>query len=391
MNLGLLVSPSLGGAIYDMAGYDAVFALTLGLIVLVFVLRVAVVEKATATRFLTGGVPIPSDSGSKPTAVEPGTPPNRKNSGAKTVSQEGRAGSDETSPLLPGFSPKKSRNWLAAALPAIDVLLSSRRLRAAVYGGLIHTTIITAFDTVLPLFLKRTFGWTATAGGLLFLAISLPSLLGTPVGALSDRYGTRSLSVLGFATVAPSLALLGLIRWNTILDKIMLGVLLFVIGKSGAERARVRNVEGSQPDHSPVPRYRPQLYIGSPGGRRLPGGPGACRSEPSQVQSGGRLCADIFALQRVPGIGSHGWARSVWSPLRQNELAGHGWWTCGHLRRCRRARLPLFRIRPKGVRSREAGQPSLAGAVQGGNDPCSREEDELRGGAWLLPPWRKIV
>ncbi|MCJ1378827.1 hypothetical protein MMC17_001926 [Xylographa soralifera] len=112
----------------------------------------------------------------------------------------------------------------------MSCLLSSPRLAAAVYGCFTHTTLIAAFDAILPLFVKRTFGWTSTGAGLIFLAITIPSLLGVVFGALSDRYGPKIVSLIGFAITIPALACLGLVTGPVLSQQALLVVLLAIIG-----------------------------------------------------------------------------------------------------------------------------------------------------------------
>ncbi|MCJ1453156.1 hypothetical protein MMC28_003501 [Mycoblastus sanguinarius] len=139
---------------------------------------------------------------------------------------------DEHSSLLP-YKPRTreaKRSWLASKFPTTTILFSSPRLNAAVYGGFIHTMLIVSFDAILPLFVIKTFHWKATAGGLVFLAITIPSLLSTFIGMLSDRYGARFTSLFGFALVTPALGLLGLCKDDSIPSQVLLNVFLVLIG-----------------------------------------------------------------------------------------------------------------------------------------------------------------
>ena len=237
MHLGLLLSPFLAGAIYERAGYDAVFAVLLGVIGFDFVLRVAMIEKKVAARWLESDKfhkavilidePSPSEIDSEhyssgSTAIEDEEPHNQS------------SGSDENSPLLHSSKSDGNREketWFASKFPIAVALFSSPSLNAAVYGGFNHTMLIVAFDTILPLFVMRTFHWKATASGLIFLAITVPSLLSTFIGMLSDRYGARITSLFGFAVVTPALGLLGLCKDDSIRSQALLVVFLTLIGE----------------------------------------------------------------------------------------------------------------------------------------------------------------
>ena len=52
MNTGVMLSPFLGGMVYDRAGYIPVFLMCLGIIVVVFLLRVSIVDRKTAEKYV---------------------------------------------------------------------------------------------------------------------------------------------------------------------------------------------------------------------------------------------------------------------------------------------------------------------------------------------------
>lgn len=242
MHFGLLLSPFLAGAVYERAGYDAVFAVILGVIGFDFVLRVAMIEKRVAARWL--------ESDTCPEAVVPSGESSPWNSDSEHFSSGPTAtedeepndhpfGPDENSPLLPSNrsgSHEKNETWFASKFPTAVALFSSPSLNAAVFGGFSHTMLIVAFDTILPLFVMKTFHWKATASGLIFLAITVPSLLSTFIGMLSDRYGARITSLSGFAVVTPALGLLGLCKDDSVRSQALLVVLLVLIGECALKK-----------------------------------------------------------------------------------------------------------------------------------------------------------
>lgn len=242
MNLGALIAPFLAGVIYDNLGYYAVWIVCLGIVAFDFVLWIMMVEKHTAQRWIAGNEADRSKvegSRDETDSVHPQeASPNphgeldstRSSRDQVTLSREHEpAETDETSSLLQ-HPPKPRESWFLKKFPAMTILLSSPRIRAAVFGCFTHTTLISAFDAVLPLFVKRTFLYTSTGAGLIFLAITIPSTLGTVIGALSDRYGTRLVSLLGFALTTPCLALMGLATDDSIGHQVTLISLLVIIG-----------------------------------------------------------------------------------------------------------------------------------------------------------------
>ena len=249
MNLGALIAPFLAGAIYDSAGYYAVWIVCLTVVAFDFVLRLIMVEKKKAKKWMAKEVDSPNE-GRAEEETDPLIPSNSSSdsisnfSGSGSTQQEqGNYETDESSSLVqPPSKPRES--WLRRNFPAMTILLGSPRIRAAVYGCFTHTTLIASFDAVLPLFVKRTFLYTSTGAGLIFLAITVPSTLGTVIGALSDRYGTRVVSLLGFALTTPSLALMGLVTDDSTGHQAALIILLVVIGSLSLQQ------------QSPTARYR---------------------------------------------------------------------------------------------------------------------------------------
>lgn len=242
MNLGALIAPFLAGAIYDNMGYYAVWVVCLGVVAFDFVLWVMMVEKQTAKSWIvTNEADSSKTEGSRDEANSARPQESVPNSGGRLDSSRGTRDQvtlprehepvevDETSSLLQ-HPPKSRESWFLKNFPAMTTLLSSPRIRAAVFGCFTHTTLISAFDAVLPLFVKHTFLYTSTGAGLIFLAITIPSTMGTIIGALSDRYGTRATSLLGFALSTPCLALMGLARDASIVHQATLVSLLVVIG-----------------------------------------------------------------------------------------------------------------------------------------------------------------
>jgi MFS family permease len=262
MNIALLVSPFIAGAIYDNAGYYAVFGVVLGVIAIDFVLRVAMIEKRVATKWrdqlrterkvddeeeaatfscaTTRIITIPTSASSPSTNLSRSSTIDGDDKQDQTHSEP-----DENSYLLPKGSdggknkPASSssssfssiRSFFKSSSSTLSVLLSSSDLNASIYGGFIHAFLIVGFDAILPLYVIHQYHWKATAGGLIFLALTIPSMLSTVAGSLSDRYGPRLISLVGFAIVTPSLALLGLSsRDDSIASKICLVIFLALVG-----------------------------------------------------------------------------------------------------------------------------------------------------------------
>lgn len=226
MNLGLLASPFISGLVYERFGYFSVFAVVLGIIAVDLILRLLMTEQEEAAKR------VPKESHAK--TVENGHKKSLSADGVRHVHVAEQNGqwpdAHEQTPLLKSGTAEKQVSWMRRKFPLAVRIFSSKRLRAAFYGGFVHTLTMTTLDTTLPLFVKNTFGWNSEALGTLFFSITVPSLLGPFVGWLSDRYGARKVTLFGFLLTVPSLSCMALIRRNDLLEKVLMAGLLALIG-----------------------------------------------------------------------------------------------------------------------------------------------------------------
>ena len=249
MTGGFLVSPFLAGIVYAKAGYFPVFILVFAALAFDVFLRIIIIEEKTVARFisdrgqrerykarpnessprlrnssLTGNNHDESNSAEDPDSEQ------HRSSGSSTVN-----GTDPDEPpktKIPVISGSKYNPafWFRNAFPRMATLLSSPRLSAAVYGCFTYGTVICSFDAILPLFVKRTFGWDSQGVGFIFLALTVPALAGAAFGAVSDRYGPKRVSLSGFVIASVSLVLLAFVRDDSNVAKAGLAMLLFTLG-----------------------------------------------------------------------------------------------------------------------------------------------------------------
>ncbi|CAO2651069.1 Nn.00g093660.m01.CDS01 [Neocucurbitaria sp. VM-36] len=214
-NVGIIISPLLGGIVYDKVGKMAVFAIMLGLGAIDIVLRLLMKEPRRETRVFMKSA---NSSGSLET--------NHEEEKEKTpqVSITAFPSIRESEPSSISNLSKSSR------LPGILALLRQPRLLAAMFGVFINETVIASLCATLPLFVHSTFHWTALPAGLIFLCIAIPTFGGPLAGALSDRFGARWIAVAGFALTAPMLVLLRLVQQDSLEHKVLLCALLTLAG-----------------------------------------------------------------------------------------------------------------------------------------------------------------
>ncbi|OAL50203.1 MFS general substrate transporter [Pyrenochaeta sp. DS3sAY3a] len=213
-NIGIIVSPLLGGILYDKAGKNAVFGIMLSLGSIDIVLRIVMKEAPRTRTFLNKSA---NSSGSL--AVPEGE--KEKDAYVTVTALPTTSGSDSTS----ASKPTRSRR-----LPGILALVQQPRLLTAMFGVFINETIIASLCATIPLFVHSAFSWTALPAGLLFLCIAIPTFGGPLAGALSDRFGARWIAVSGFCLTGPILILLRLVDHNTLEQKVLLCALLTLAG-----------------------------------------------------------------------------------------------------------------------------------------------------------------
>ncbi|KAI9757012.1 MAG: hypothetical protein M1815_002347 [Lichina confinis] len=215
-NVGVLISPLLGGLVYARAGYIPLFGMALGLICFDIFLRLVMIEKKVAAKYM-----LPAEENGRygtfgdgqPTEADRSCdvqqPPDTGAHPSTEDTQNGHVGNgpsdEEHQPLLKKDGPRKSR--FNFKTPTVFILLRSPRMLTAILGIFVEVGILSSFDTVLPLFVKRTF-----------------------VGKLSDRYGPRWVAVTGLLATLPFLVMLRLVDHHSTGQIVLLCTLLSLIG-----------------------------------------------------------------------------------------------------------------------------------------------------------------
>lgn len=203
MSAGTCLGPLLGGLVYDYSGYYAVYGMAFALVGLDMILRLVLIEREDARRYITAA------DGGRESGTELQTTA-RRDVATGTASPEVDTNSGKYPPVI----------WL----------LGSRRLQIALFGTAVFGVMLTGFDAVLPLFVMETFGWSSTGSGLIFLCIFIPSLLGPSIGHLTDKQGPRLYAASGFLLALPFYVLLRLVTHPGIRQVVLLCALVALIG-----------------------------------------------------------------------------------------------------------------------------------------------------------------
>jgi MFS family permease len=243
--LGTMGGPLLGGVIYENGGYYAVFGLAFGLVGIDIVFRTVMVEKKHPTErlTLTNIFPVQKPTADETTAQGTAATPIAVLHDTHSDVQDGTANSllyttpernlsvhvlsvrdaEENNPL-PSTSPQRK----SAAL----TLLSSARMIVVIWVYFVVSVALSSFDSVLPLFVESTFGWTRTGQGLIFLPLSIPFVLDPVVGRINDKYrdARRYLAAGALLSTVPVGVCLRFVFHNSIQDKVLLCILLALLG-----------------------------------------------------------------------------------------------------------------------------------------------------------------
>ena len=225
MSIGPIVGPLLGGVIYAHGGYYAVFGLMFAMLGVDAVLRLVLIEKRVAQKWLKAEAVQLETQTADPNSNFPASLascPNPSNIPC-TMTENG----DEKT-----NGPPPSSQIMRHQFPPMLRLLLSFRVLVGLAGGLLQSSLNVAFDSTLPLTVNALFGWQQTGQGLIFITILLPSLLQPIFGAMTDRYqqGRRLLAASGCLLATPAYVLLRLVTQDTLGQKALLCVLLVIIG-----------------------------------------------------------------------------------------------------------------------------------------------------------------
>jgi len=212
-SVGSLAGPLLGGVVYANAGYYAVFSMGFAIIGLDIFLRLMMVEKSLAQQWS----PPAGNSASTVSSSGQGSPEEEIQATAAAVQE-----SEKT-------SVKPLPKW-TQRMPPLITLLRVPRVLVAMFGCFVESTSLASFDSVLPLYVKDTFHWTSTGAGLIFISLVIPALFSPVFGAISDKFGSRTITTVGLLGAVPFWVLLRFVTHDSIGQKVLLGALLVGIG-----------------------------------------------------------------------------------------------------------------------------------------------------------------
>ncbi|KAH8594483.1 major facilitator superfamily domain-containing protein, partial [Bisporella sp. PMI_857] len=226
-SVGSICGPLLGGVVYARAGYYAVYGMGFAIVGVDILMRMFMVEKSVAAQWssendivsvtTTADVAQQADSHTSQHEIRPIPIIDTKHS-SEIIEKHTSLQS------LPAIK------LLGYKLPPMLALLRIPRLLVSLFGCFTLAVCLSALDAVLPIYVNEIFQWDSLGAGLIFLNMVVPQLTAPFFGYLSDRYGSRYFTALGFTSCIPFWICLRFVISNTIAHKVLLCVLLSGIG-----------------------------------------------------------------------------------------------------------------------------------------------------------------
>jgi MFS family permease len=126
-------------------------------------------------------------------------------------------------------------------------LLASSRILVCLWAYFILSLLLTSFDSVLPLFVEKTFHWRQTAQGLIFIPLTIPHIIDPVIGFINDRYPSsrRYIASGAFFAAVPVLVCLRFVEHNATREIVLLCALLALLGLCLASMLAILLVEVS--------------------------------------------------------------------------------------------------------------------------------------------------
>lgn len=186
-----MIAPVLGGILYDNAGYEGVFGIGAGVLVVDLIMRFLVIEKKVAHRY--------DHNIRDPFAADNDTEQEGDEENADGEEQP-LLGKDKEAWTIPPDQPSAVRKF------PILYCLKDGRLLSALLVALVQATLFGTFDATVATESKELFGFNSLTAGLLFIPLGVFDLFVGPLsGWAVDRYGTKPVAVGGYGFLVPVL------------------------------------------------------------------------------------------------------------------------------------------------------------------------------------------
>ncbi|KAK3714933.1 hypothetical protein LTR37_007423 [Vermiconidia calcicola] len=224
ISVGTLWAPTVGGLLYNKAGYVGVLGLSLAVLAVDFIMRAFMIEKKVASRYDAKDANISNDAINGPTTN-------------RDEDQNDEYSNAEQQPLLPRaeqdeeeYKLSKDQSSLAQAISILPCL-SNASLLTALWLALVQATLLGSCDATITTVSRELFGFDSLKAGLLFLPLGLLDLVVSPLaGWATDRYGTKPVAVISYVYLVPILVLLRLPQPGGLHQVLLYAGLLALLG-----------------------------------------------------------------------------------------------------------------------------------------------------------------
>ncbi len=165
ISLGPMLGPLFGGIAFEKSGYYSVFALAFALVGLDVFLRLTLVEKKIAAKWTSPAETGNGEAGINQSESEIARGSTQRDRPRRDSPHASLEEKDVVKDLSPEPRAPSGLKRLTSRLPPVVTLLGSPRLLSALWGCFVQAALISAFDGVLPLFVRDTFQWDAIGAG----------------------------------------------------------------------------------------------------------------------------------------------------------------------------------------------------------------------------------
>ncbi|GAA5863358.1 hypothetical protein JCM3774_005264 [Rhodotorula dairenensis] len=221
---GQAIGPPVGGVLYERMGYRAPFVFSLILVGVDLILRLFIIEKHNALKYIHAGHYIPNFEA--PGYVDPAhTIDSQKTCTVAVVpDSELKQPAEPAGPLsrsqigvdnaVSDEAPQAHHAALKSKIPTHWIglwhLLQSPRAMTTIALTFLNGFVVGALqDTGMTLYLEEEYGLTAFGAGLVFLGFVVPTFFASPLaGWLVDRWGTKWIMAFGTLLCIPMYPLL---------------------------------------------------------------------------------------------------------------------------------------------------------------------------------------
>ncbi|KAL5343959.1 major facilitator superfamily domain-containing protein [Aspergillus crustosus] len=230
--LGFMLGPLLGGVVYEAAGYGVVFGMAFALVGVDLVMRVVVVEKKVAARWLESELKNESESEDDDDdgALEDSILAARDGGGYQTFPNLNRPLDEESQDE--GLNEHIQRQEPEQSIKGPTILQIAKQPRVVIssFGLLVQGLLFSAFDATIPIFVENTFKWTPLGAGVAFLPSALTAILEPFFGYIADKYGPRIPTFTSFFLLPLPLVAMCFVSKNKASHIALLLTLLTVVG-----------------------------------------------------------------------------------------------------------------------------------------------------------------